>query len=130
MLDLDLVQLHGDEPIEWASLIPVPVIRSFKPGEPGISKRGYHALPLLDAGAGGSGQSLDFNEISHHLQKDPETKILLAGGLRPDNIALRIQSLGPLRSQICGVDVSSGVEQDGVQSIEQIQKFIKAAKGA
>lgn len=130
MLDLDLVQLHGEEPIEWASLIPVPVIRSFKPDQPGISKRGYHALPLLDAGAGGSGQSLDSNEISHHLQKDPETKVLLAGGLGPDNVAERIQKLGLLRSQICGVDVSSGVEEDGVQSIEKIKKFITAAKDA
>lgn len=50
LLRLDVVQLHGSEPIEWASLIPCPVIRRFKPGEAGLTSRGYHAISLLDSG--------------------------------------------------------------------------------
>lgn len=34
LLNIDLVQLHGSEPVEWASLIPCPIINSFNPGDP------------------------------------------------------------------------------------------------
>ncbi|KIN03697.1 hypothetical protein OIDMADRAFT_158448 [Oidiodendron maius Zn] len=126
--DLDIVQLHGDEPLEWAKLIPVPVIKSFKPGQPDLGKRGYHTVPLLDSGSGGSGQKLDIAQVKSALIKDDGLKILLAGGLSPENVADAVKSVGPLGDRIIGVDVSSGIEEDGVQSIAKIQAFIKAAK--
>jgi anthranilate synthase/indole-3-glycerol phosphate synthase/phosphoribosylanthranilate isomerase len=124
---LDIVQLHGDEPIEWASYIPVPVVRKFKPGQPGLGLRGYHALPLLDSGSG-SGALLDVSSVKTTLGQDKDLLVLLAGGLTPDNVADSVKALGPLAAQIVGVDVSSGVEEDGKQSIEKILAFIKAAK--
>lgn len=126
--DLDIVQLHGDEPLEWANLIPVPVIRSFKPGQPGLGKRGYHTVPLLDSGSGGSGQKLDITEVKAALTKDEGLRVVLAGGLNPDNVAHAVQAAGSLGERIIGVDVSSGVEEGGVQSVAKIQAFIKAAK--
>lgn len=128
LLDLDIVQLHGDEPVEWASLIPVPVIHSFKPGHPGVGKRGYHAMSLLDAGSGGSGQSLNTQELSKSLGSDEELRLMLAGGLTPENVVARVEKLGPLRRHICGVDVSSGVEASDHQSLEKIKAFVAAAK--
>lgn len=125
--DLDIVQLHGKEPIEWAHLIPVPVIRKFKPGDPGLGTRGYHVLPLLDSGAG-SGEQLDQAAVQADLEKDTHLMILLAGGLTPDNVATAVAAVGPLSSRILGVDVSSGVEEDGSQSLEKIRSFIKVAK--
>jgi anthranilate synthase/indole-3-glycerol phosphate synthase/phosphoribosylanthranilate isomerase len=126
--DLDIVQLHGDEPLEWANLIPVPVIRSFKPGQLGLGKRGYHTVPLLDSGSGGSGQKLDITEVKAALTKDEGLRVVLAGGLNPDNVADAVRAAGPLGERIIGVDVSSGVEEGGVQSVAKIQAFIKAAK--
>ncbi|KAB8346191.1 hypothetical protein FH972_023236 [Carpinus fangiana] len=127
-LDLDIVQLHGDEPLEWARLIPVPVIKSFKPSDTGLAKRGYHAIPLLDAGAGGSGQGVDSAQLKNRLEKDRSLSILLAGGLNPGNVKNLMESLGDLRAQVVGVDVSSGVEEDGAQSLEKIKEFVAAAK--
>lgn len=127
LYDLDVVQLHGNEPVEWAHLIPVPVIHKFKPGEPGLATRGYHAIPLLDSGAG-SGEALDQASVQANLEKDDELTILFAGGLTPDNVAETVASIGPLSSRILGVDVSSGVEEDGKQSLEKIRAFVKAAK--
>jgi anthranilate synthase/indole-3-glycerol phosphate synthase/phosphoribosylanthranilate isomerase len=126
--DLDIVQLHGDEPLEWANLIPVPVIRSFKPGQPGLGKRGYHTVPLLDSATGGSGQKLDITEVKTALTRDQGLRVVLAGGLNPDNVADVVRAAGSLGDRIIGVDVSSGVEENGVQSVAKIQAFIKAAK--
>lgn len=125
--NLDMVQLHGDEPIEWANLIPVPVIRAFKPGHPGIGLRGYHTIPLLDSGAG-SGKLLDVSKVEEVLRGDPDLRIFLAGGLNPDNVAQAVEALGELGSRVVGVDVSSGVEEDGKQSLAKIEAFIKNAK--
>jgi anthranilate synthase/indole-3-glycerol phosphate synthase/phosphoribosylanthranilate isomerase len=126
--ELDIVQLHGDEPLEWANIIPVPVIRSFKPGQPGLGRRGYHTVPLLDSGSGGSGQKLDMSEVKDVLTKDQNIRVLLAGGLNPNNVAEAVRDAGELGDRIIGVDVSSGVEEGGVQSVAKIQAFIKAAK--
>ncbi|KAN0090191.1 Indole-3-glycerol phosphate synthase domain containing protein [Hyaloscypha variabilis] len=126
---LDVVQLHGNEPLEWANLIPVPVIRSFKPGQPGLGRRGYHTVPLLDSGIGGTGQQLDMGDVKGVLARDPELRVLLAGGLNPENVAEAVRAAGGLGERIIGVDVSSGVEENGVQSVPKIHAFIKAARG-
>ena len=71
---LDLVQLHGSEPTEWASKIPVPVIRVFHVGSGGaggrgirgIARGGQHQYVLLDSVradgmSGGSGKVVDLD---------------------------------------------------------------------
>ncbi|KLJ11140.1 anthranilate synthase component 2 [Blastomyces silverae] len=127
-LDLDVVQLHGSEPIEWASLIPVPVIKKFSPGEPGLSRHGYHTLPLLDSGAGGSGEKLDISSVQDSIKKSDSLRVILAGGLDHLNVADHLQQLGRSGVSVVGVDVSSGVESDGSQDLEKIKAFVKAAK--
>ncbi|KAJ0309200.1 hypothetical protein COL516b_003098 [Colletotrichum fioriniae] len=125
--NLDIVQLHGNEPVEWANLIPVPVIRAFKPSNVGIGKRGYHTIPLLDSGAG-SGKLLDVSSVKEILAKDQELQVILAGGLNPDNVLEAVKAVGEFGDRIVGVDVSSGVEEDGKQSLEKIRTFVKNAK--
>ncbi|KAK2009848.1 IGPS-domain-containing protein [Colletotrichum eremochloae] len=120
--NLDVVQLHGNEPIEWANLIPVPVIRAFKPSNVGIGIRGYHTIPLLDSGAG-SGKLLDVSSVKDILAKDTELQVILAGGLNPDNVLDAVKAVGDFSNRIVGVDVSSGVEEDGKQSLEKIRTF-------
>lgn len=72
-VQLDIVQLHGSEPTDWAHHIPVPVIRVFHVGESGegvqnISRGGAHAFVLLDSlrndgskVSGGTGKVFDWN---------------------------------------------------------------------
>ncbi|KAL8636545.1 MAG: hypothetical protein Q9228_006067 [Teloschistes exilis] len=128
VLGLDLVQLHGSEPIEWASLIPVPVIRRFGFYEAGICRRGYHALPLLDSALGGTGTTLDLDSVRKTLQADEGLRVVLAGGLTPGNVKDILGQLSDYRRQITAVDVSSGVEEGGIQDFEKIRAFITAAK--
>lgn len=127
LYDLDVVQLHGDEPVEWAGLVPVPVLRKFRPGQIGLGVRGYHALPLLDSGAG-SGKLLDVGAVRYALEADPQLEVMLAGGLEPGNVAASLAALGPLADRVVGVDVSSGVEAEGTQCLEKIRGFVQAAK--
>lgn len=130
LLNLDIVQLHGQEPLEWASIIPVPVIRAFKPNDAGIAARGFHSLPLLDSGAGGTGEQLDMSTVVDVLRKDDGLHVLFAGGLNPDNVAKTVQSLGDQAEKVVCVDVSSGVETDGEKDLEKIRAFVKAAKAS
>lgn len=127
-LGLDVVQLHGSEPLEWASLIPVPVIRKFAPGDLGIARRAFHTLPLLDSGAGGSGQLLEEAGVQKVLDSDEGLRVILAGGLNPDNVVDIVKKLGEAGSKVVGLDVSSGVETNGAQDLEKIRAFVKAAK--
>lgn len=128
LLHLDVVQFHGQEPIEWAKLVPVPVLRAFKPHDRSIGLRGYHALPLLDAGSGGSGQQLDLSHVKSIFSVDNGIAIILAGGLNPDNVQSTLAGLHEYRDRVKVVDVSSGVEENDQQSIDKIRAFIQAAK--
>ncbi|KAF7502875.1 hypothetical protein GJ744_004970 [Endocarpon pusillum] len=127
-LDLDVVQLHGTEPLEWAHLLPVPVIRRFQPGEPGLWTRGYHVLPLLDSGSGGSGTKLDHSLVQSSLSTDDDVRCILAGGLDPTNVQATLSALSRNQDKVVAVDVSSGVETDGKHDAVKIRAFISAVK--
>lgn len=53
----------------------------------------------------------------------PTEKIILAGGLNPNNVKVAIEQIKPFM-----VDVSSGVERNGTKDIKLIQAFIRAVK--
>lgn len=125
-LALDIIQLHGSEPLEWARLLPVPVIRRFSPGEEGLNKSSYHAIPLLDSGIGGTGERVDLGEVENVLAAG--IPIMLAGGLNYHNVE-EFRVGGLFEKGIVGVDVSSGVETDGRQDLMKIRRFVYRAKG-
>lgn len=128
LYDLDVVQLHGREPVEWAHQIPVLVVHKFGPGEPGVGQRGYHVATLLDSGSG-SGAQLEVSAVVAELARDPSLTFMFAGGLTPANLPAVLTALGPEASgRLLGVDTSSGVETDGKQDLAKIRAFVQAAK--
>jgi phosphoribosylanthranilate isomerase len=83
----------------------------------GILVDGY-----AEESAGGTGVRADWRLAAEIGATFP---IILAGGLDPDNVGAAIRQVRPL-----GVDVSSGVEIDGVKDASRIEAFIRAARTA
>ena len=149
---IDLVQLHGNEPSSWVRQIPVPVIRVFhvpaisssdetqSGGDHGVAeltRPGFNHFALLDAvrpGAnlsGGAGVTLDW-DVAREIVVAGENQvtgtktpmpIILAGGLTPENVREAVEKVRPW-----AVDVSGGVETNGVKDLDKITAFISAAK--
>ena len=70
---------------------------------------------LLDHGAGGTGQTFDWDLIGKI-----DRPWFLAGGLNPDNVAEAVKKRNPF-----GLDISSGVETDGFKDRQKIERCIR-----
>ena len=136
---LDWVQLSGDEPWDFCRSIERPVIKAVRVQGPDRSidimasiVLGHKIIgmkefiPLLDSHVeglfGGTGHVFDWDVAQEVAKWYP---IVLAGGLSPENVAQAIQVVHPW-----GVDVSSGVETEGMKDIEKIRRFCLAAREA
>lgn len=135
------VQLHGDEPVEVAeqlgSITSAKILKGIHAGpdfdahllvwsrQPSVS-----AL-LLDSGnaqrGGGTGKTFDWKSAAETLKKlNGESRIIVAGGLRPENVAVAISTFHPW-----GVDVVSGVESEpGKKDPNKVRAFVAAVRGA
>lgn len=123
------VQLHGDETLEDLAAVKAAgfgVLRAFSAEAyshlDDAERRAWDAERiLLDAVEPGAGMTFDPAVLAGGF---PTGDWLLAGGLRPTNVAELIALLNP-----AGVDVSSGVEASrGVKDPELIRAFVAAAK--
>ncbi|WP_433967556.1 phosphoribosylanthranilate isomerase [Tunturiibacter gelidiferens] len=79
----------------------------------------------VGAALGGTGVSFDWDQARAIFgESAPELKLIVAGGLRPENVSEAIQGLNPW-----GVDVASGVESvPGRKSPEKLAAFIRKAR--
>jgi phosphoribosylanthranilate isomerase len=88
---------------------------------------------LLDAShggtSGGTGKTFDWDEMAGVVkaaQKETGGKIIVAGGLRAENVGAAIAEFSPW-----GVDVASGVEATaGKKDPQRLRDFIEAARKA
>ena len=137
--DLDLVQLSGDEDWQYCLEIEKQVIKVIHISdsdsvdsvvatiEEGFGTlQGRDVIYLLDTQAvgayGGTGKTFDWEMAKKAAEK---FRVMVAGGLTPGNVGQLIRQVNPW-----GVDVSSGVETNGVKDNEKIRVFIKNAKEA
>jgi len=124
---LDYIQLHGDEPAEIAAALPLPVIKAFSIHD--VTSDILQTYPcdyfLIDSPGekyrGGSGKTFDWTKLEQ-LGMD-RGKCMLAGGLTAENVQKAITIARPI-----GVDVSSGIETNGVKDATKIKQFIHHAK--
>lgn len=127
---IDVVQLHGDEPVSFLQAIKLPVFRSIAVQTDGQfnfkleSWCGVEAFlfdsALPDGSSGGAGVTFDWRSLK---KEDEKAKLIVAGGLNVDNVKTAIERLQPY-----AVDVSGGVEVNGEKSPELIKQFIEIVK--
>ncbi|NTX15766.1 phosphoribosylanthranilate isomerase [Myxococcus sp. CA051A] len=129
---LTAVQLHGDEPPEACSGYGVPVIKALRVQGPDDVARartylrvGDVAGLLLDGAApgyGGGGVGFDWSLVAG--LSGHGVPVLVAGGLKPSNVAEAVRATRPY-----GVDVASGVESaPGIKDMDAVRAFVRAAK--
>ncbi|MEW6213620.1 MAG: phosphoribosylanthranilate isomerase [Nitrospirota bacterium] len=128
---IDVVQLHGDELPEMCDIsrrvIKAIRVKSLESLDPLKYYKDRVSAFLLDTFTpdilGGTGQIFNWDIAIDAKQFG---RIILAGGLTPDNIAKAVRRVRPY-----GVDVSSGVESEkGKKDYRKMKLFIERAKSA
>lgn len=136
MADLNCVQLHGSESIEFcdalrSSIPDVEIIKALriKTADDLAQASRYEThidTLLLDAyhpeQAGGTGETLDWSTLQDFR---PNCAWLLAGGINPANVRDALTFVHPN-----GIDLSSGVEKaPGDKDLERVNQLFKALRG-
>lgn len=134
--NLDAVQLHGDENLEYGGQLKCPIIKAIS-----VRSDSYSVLNsliddwqdlsnlvglLLDTECGhqygGSGKTFDWAAVGASLSS--RSQLVLAGGLHADNVGQAISEFGAV-----AVDVASGVEiEKGRKNKEKMARFVKNAR--
>jgi len=128
---LRAAQLHGHESVDVTrsirSRVPL-VIKAFAAADPALDRAarfGADAV-LIDSQHPGSGEAFDWTLAEPRAAR---SRVILAGGLTPDNVADAIGQVGPW-----GVDVATGVEAErgepGQKDARKVKSFIDAARAA
>ncbi|UCD22450.1 MAG: phosphoribosylanthranilate isomerase [Chloroflexota bacterium] len=133
---LDVVQLSGDESWEYCRKIANPVIKAVRIGQQSLDDlyielstaskllTGHRFITLLDSQVegkyGGTGESFNWDLAQQIARKFP---VIIAGGLTPANVGQLVRDVQPW-----GVDVSTGVESNGLKDISKIRAFVKAVR--
>jgi phosphoribosylanthranilate isomerase len=126
---LSAVQLHGDEDEGAAAEITLPVIKAVSLRDGAFPDRQWpgRVMLLIDADdpvrRGGTGMTANWPAAAVVARR---RRVLLAGGLRPDNVAEAIKYVRPF-----GIDVSSGVEQSpGIKDRRLLEALFEAIREA
>ncbi|MBU5461310.1 phosphoribosylanthranilate isomerase [Lachnoclostridium sp. MSJ-17] len=121
---VDMVQLHGSEDEEYITKLRAitdkPIIKAFIINSADDLRRAGESTAdyvLLD---GGKGEGRAFNwELLERIKRP----FFLAGGLNPGNAEAAVADLHPY-----AVDVSTGIETDGVKDKNKMTAFVEAVR--
>jgi phosphoribosylanthranilate isomerase len=139
--EMRTIQLHGDEPPELLAELSSEfrVIRAFRVGDGGLDPLARYLAACNHLGAtpwaclvdgrvegmyGGTGHTAPWDVLRREYQAAIWPPLILAGGLRPDNVAEAIRIVRPW-----GVDVAGGVESSlACKDVVLVRQFVQNAK--
>ena len=131
---IDVIQLHGEEDVAYVKdlkkAVDVLIIKAISMTKPDarqqinmweISDVDYL---LLDSGNGGTGEQFSYKLLQEigNLKKP----YFLAGGLNPENLENAVQQ--QQNNQPYALDLSSGIETNGIKDQDKIKRFIERVK--
>ncbi|WP_031547355.1 phosphoribosylanthranilate isomerase [Salinicoccus luteus] len=125
---LDFVQLHGDESRDYAEALDIPVIKAFSIRQTDIREMFRYSADyiLIDSPPGkyrgGTGHTFDWSALDH--PGVDQSRLILAGGINSGNVRQAYEAVSPAY-----VDISSGVETDGVKDRKKIFELTEQMKG-
>ena len=121
---INIVQLHGHEDEAYIrdlrKLVDCPIIKAFcirNDEDMELANKSSADMVLLDSGMG-TGVTFDWRRL-----KFVSRSYILAGGLNPSNIVEAVTTLHPF-----GVDVSSGIETDGLKDPAKMREFVRLVR--
>jgi phosphoribosylanthranilate isomerase len=133
MLQLSMVQLHGDEGPAFATEVrrrtgaKVIKAQAIRLASDVLKVQAFHAIDyhLLDTyregQRGGTGETFDWRMLS---RRSTDVPLIMSGGLSPENVAEAIAATDPF-----AVDVASGTEASpGVKDPAKMQAFAAAVR--
>jgi phosphoribosylanthranilate isomerase len=138
---LRTIQLHGDEPPDLVAELAAEfrVVKAFRLGDEDLETLARYleacrrpgASPwacLIDAKVegmyGGTGHTAPWEMLSREYKMADWPPLILAGGLRPDNVAQAIRAVRPW-----GVDVAGGVESSlACKDAALVRQFVQNAR--
>lgn len=141
--NLDAVQLHGDEPpsmiAELSQRSARPILRAFRCRDDSLDEVDRYLAACEQAGRlpdavlvdayspsefGGTGKCVDWESLVRERPRLRGLPLILAGGLRPENVTHAIRVVQP-----SAVDTASGVELTaGIKDHAAVQRFVAAAR--
>lgn len=131
---LSVIQLHGDESPEFTAGVRetfgLPVWKAIHHGPDGLEKMRAYAGScdgfVIDSKVknrwGGTGRRFDWRHVCRYTAEAERLGVfcLIAGGIRPENITEL------LRYHVHGVDISSGIEENGKKSAQKMKQIEEA----
>jgi len=126
-VDLERIQLHGEESEQDVELLDYPVIKAVRGADREAAETYPGTLLLLDhpTRGGGQGQAWNWAEAAELIAEGVD--IILAGGLSPDNVAQALEALGDYLPW--GVDVATGVEGESFRKdVGRMRAFVDAVR--
>ena len=131
---IDVIQLHGDEgpahrdALAAASAPFFQALAITPEGKPTSAIPAGATAILLDAHApgiyGGTGQVIDWSAARALRDAHPETSVILAGGITPENAAAAAAAVKP-----AAIDVASGAESaPGIKDMEKVANLLQAIR--
>ncbi|GAE25074.1 phosphoribosylanthranilate isomerase [Halalkalibacter wakoensis JCM 9140] len=135
-LPIDVIQCHGDESPEEVKEIKIrlalPIFKAIHHHEDALKRmkmfEGIASGYIVDCKVGnqwgGTGVSFDWTTIPSYLKEGKRQKVpvFIAGGIRPENVE------EVLKYEPDGIDVSSGIEKNGMKSTELISLLEERVK--
>ncbi len=124
---IDIAQLHGGEDQTYVkrlrTMTDKPIIQAFRvesANDLELARNSTANYILLDHGSGGTGELFNWS-----LLRGFERPFFLAGGLSQENVTEAVATLHPF-----AVDVSSGIETDGVKDCVKMKGFVESVRSA